>query len=85
MQDDAYDETDSIVVCPLTTEQIATPFFRPPLEPNTINGLAASSRIMIDKVAAVPRTNLGRRVGHIASDDLQAVELALVTFLGVAR
>lgn len=85
LQDEVYHETSSIVVCPLTSEQITTPFFRPTLQPNPINGLMMPSRVMIDKIAAVPRTNLGHMVGRIAADDMGAVELALLTFLGVAR
>jgi len=72
-------------VCLITSEQIATSFIRPPLEPDVENGLNESSRVMVDKVAAVPRSGLRRRVGRIADEQMRAVEDALMTFLGMAR
>jgi len=78
-------ETDSVAVCPLTTEQIATPFLRPPIEPNTANGLNASSRVMVDKIGAIPRVRMGKRIGEVTGEQMRAVEDALLTFLGMAR
>ena len=85
LQDDAYRETSSVAVCPLTTEQVGTSFFRPPLEPNEGNGLLAPSRVMVDKIAAVPREVMGHRVSSVSAEDLRAVEVAVMTFLGMAR
>jgi mRNA interferase MazF len=85
IQDDVYSETGSVAVCPLTTEQVATSFLRPPLEPSSSNGLLAASRVMVDKIAAVPRGVIGQKVGRLTAEELRAVELALLTFLGMAR
>ncbi len=85
MQDDAYAKTESVVVCPTTTEQITTEFLRPSLEPNEANGLLVASRVMVDKVAALPRGNLRERIGLIDDDKIRQVETALMTFLGMAR
>jgi mRNA interferase MazF len=78
-------ETDSIVVCPLTTDQVATQFLRPPLDPEPANGLEAKSRVMVDKVGAIPRARMGKRLGEITADQMRSIEDALGTFLGFAR
>jgi mRNA interferase MazF len=85
IQADEYRSTDSVVVCPITSEPASTKFLRPPLEPNSENGLLSPSRIMVDKVAALPRTKLRDRVGQVQAADVLAIETALMTFLGVAR
>ena len=85
VQDDVYSETSSVAVCPLTTEQVATTFLRPPLDPNAANGLLAPSRVMVDKIAALPRAAINQRVGRLGPDELRSVEVALMTFLGMAR
>lgn len=85
LQADEYLSTESVVVCPITSEQMATEFLRPSLEPNSANGLLATSRIMVDKVAALPRTRLRDRVGRVEASEIGEAETALMTFLGVAR
>jgi mRNA interferase MazF len=85
IQDDAFDANDSIVVCPLTTDPTAAPAFRVEVEPTDGNGLRAPCRLMIDKLAAVPRTRLRQRVGILEADDLLHLSRAIVVFLGLAR
>ena len=85
VQDEVYLETDSIVVCPLTTEQVVTAFLRPPVDPEPGNGLEAKSRVMVDKIGAIPRVRMGKRLGKITAEQMRAVEEALGTFLGFAR
>ena len=85
IQDDSYGDTSSVAVCLITTEQIATMFIRPRLEPDAENGLKESSRVMVDKIAAVPRSGLRKRLGRISDEQMRAVEEALMAFLGMAR
>ena len=85
VQDDRFDDNDSIVVCPLTTDPTAAPIFRLPLQPSTRNGLKAPCRMMVDKVTAVPRSRLGRLVGSLASEDMKALNRAIFVFLGLSE
>ena len=39
---------------------------------------------MIDKVAAIPRSKLGRRIGRISAADIDRVNDAIMIFLGLA-
>ena len=85
VQDDRFDDNDSIVVCPLTTDPTAAPIFRLPLQPSTRNGLKAPCRMMVDKVTAVPRSRLGRLVGSLASEDMKALNRAIFVFSGLSE
>lgn len=84
VQGDAFEALDSVAICPLTTIQAELPLFRLEVIPTEANGLRAPSRIMIDKVSAVPKAKLGGRIGRIADADILRVNRALATFLGLA-
>jgi mRNA interferase MazF len=83
IQDDRFD-TNSITVCALTTNPVDTPSIRLLIEPSHMNGLAAASRLMVDKIMTVPRTKLGRRVGQLSDEDTVRLNNAIVVFLGLA-
>jgi mRNA interferase MazF len=82
VQDDRFD-TDSVTVCPFTTDPTEAPLFRLVVEPKPGNGLGASSRIMVDKVTTVRRTRLGVKVGVLDDADVLRLNRALVVFLGI--
>jgi len=84
LQDDRFDATASITVCPFTTDQTESPLFRLPVEPSPGNGLRAPSRLMVDKIMTVPKTKLGARVGHLDDEDMVRLNRAVVVFLGLA-
>jgi mRNA interferase MazF len=83
VQDDHF-ETDSITLCPFTTDPTDAPLFRLLIEPNDGNGLSAPSRIMVDKVTTVRRSRLGTKVGVLDDASLLRLNRALVVFLGIA-
>jgi mRNA interferase MazF len=83
VQDDRFD-TDSVTVCPFTTDPTEAPLFRLPVEPARDNGLDAASRIMVDKVTTVRRVKLGSKVGALDDADIVRLNRALVVFLGIA-
>lgn len=84
VQNDVYPETATITVCPVTSDEMQTLVLRQAVQPNALNGLRRSSRIMIDKVATLPRSRLGRRIGMLSDDDMARVDRALLVFLGLA-
>jgi mRNA interferase MazF len=83
VQDDRFDATARITVCGFTTDPTDAPLVRLPIEPAAENGLAAPSRLMVDKIATVARGNLGRRVGRLADTDMLRLNRAMVIFLGL--
>ena len=84
IQDDHFDATASVTVYGFTTDPTDAPLFRLPVEPEPDNGLAALSRLMVDKITTVPRNNLGRCVGHLADTDMLRLNRSIVVFLGLA-
>lgn len=83
IQDDTFDANDSVIVCPLTTDPTRAPSIRIPLEPTPGNGLAVPCALMVDKLSAVPRTRLHRRVGMLEDDAMLRLSRSLVTVLGL--
>ena len=83
LQDDRFDATGSITVCPLTTDRTDAPLLRLPVEPADENGLRVPSRMMVDKITTVPRAKIGRRVGRLSDEDLTRLNRAVLIFLGL--
>lgn len=71
-------------VCAFTTDATEAPLFRLATEPDDLNGLRLTSRLMVDKITTVPRTLLGERIGRLAAPDLPRLNRAIAVFLGLA-
>ena len=84
VQNDRFSETDSIAVCPLTTDSGPMPLFRVAVEPGRENGLAQVSRVMADKLTTVPKDKLGRRIGRLDDETMLRLNRAMLVFLGLA-
>ena len=84
VQDDQFDMTTSVTVCAFTTDPTDAPLLRLPVEPNAANGLRAPSRLMVDKLATVPRTKLGSRLGKLDDAAMLGLNRAMLVFLGLA-
>ncbi len=84
IQNDKFDATLSIIVCPLTgTETDAEPA-RFAIDPSQSNGLLARSYPMVDKISSIPKTKLGRRIGQLDADDRALLNQHIILFLGLA-
>ncbi|SRR5579871_466341 len=84
LQDDRFDATESITVCPFTTDPTSAPLFRLPIEPSEDNGLRSVCHLMVDKIATVPKSKAGRRVGRLGDADIVRLNRATLVFLGLA-
>jgi mRNA interferase MazF len=84
VQDDRFEETDSVTVCPMTTVLVDAPLIRIPIEPTTANGLREPSHIMLDKVTTTRRSRVHERLGTLSREDMVRVERSLLVFLGLA-
>ena len=84
LQDDAFDVTASITICPFTTHALDAPLMRLPIEPSAQNGLRVISQLMIDKVTTVSKNKLDRCVGRLSNEDIVRLNRAVVVFLGLA-
>ncbi len=84
VQDDRFDATDSITICPLTSDPTEIPLLRIHLSPGSNTALTQPSSIMIDKLTTMPRSKLGEHIGEVSDTDMLALSRALVVFLGLA-
>ncbi|MHB1772688.1 MAG: type II toxin-antitoxin system PemK/MazF family toxin, partial [Acidimicrobiales bacterium] len=73
VQDDRFDATDSITVCPVTTDPTEIPLLRIPLQPVAGTGLAEASSLMVDKLTTMPRSKLGECIGAVSDTDMVAL------------
>jgi len=83
LQSDRFD-TDSVTICPFTTDPSDAPLLRLDIAPTGTNGLAEFSRIMVDKITTMPRGKLGRRIGRLGDEDMLCLNRAALIFLGLA-
>lgn len=85
IQDDAFAETDSVTVLPLTTSLLDAPLMRVRVAAGESSGLDRDSDVMIDKLTTVRRANVKVQVGRLSAEQLAQVERNVMAFLGFAR
>ena len=85
VQSDLFNPTHaSIVICPITSHPVDAPLFRLTIPPSRTNGLKAESQIMVDKIMAVHRDRIGKRIGRLSDAEMEQVDRALGLWLGIA-
>ena len=84
IQSDWLDETDSVLVCLVTSTQRATPLYRLDIPAGAATGLREPSQIMADKIMAVRREKCGPAIGHVGAAELLALGRILALMIGVA-
>lgn len=85
LQDDAFAGTDSLLVALVTTDPTAAPLLRLPIAPDAVNNLSKPCSVMVDKIMAVPRAKVGRRIGRLDDRSMAAVNVMVATIMGLAR
>lgn len=84
VQDDRFEETNSVTICAITGDSTEAPLFRIPLSAGPDNGLIEDSHVMVDKISTVRRERLGRRIGALSDGDMRRIDRAILVFLGIA-
>jgi mRNA interferase MazF len=84
VQSDLFDATTSVTLCLLTSTEVPAPLFRIGLQPDSGNGLGATSFAMADKLVTVRRDRVGQQLGQLAPTDMERLDRALLVFLGLA-
>lgn len=82
LQDDRFDSTDSLTVCPFTTTEVDAPLLRVPVLADDASGLGKDSYLMVDKVTTIRRSNARTVLGHLPATQLLEFERRLLVFLG---
>lgn len=83
VQDERFQDLNSITVCPMTSDVMETGLVRPMIQPGPLNGLRVASQVMVDKITTVPKDRLGNAIGVLGDTEMVQIERALVVFLGI--
>jgi mRNA interferase MazF len=83
IQSDRYNKDDSVVTCLVTSHEmtVTDAEYRVGLPKTKENGLKIDSYVMIDKIVAVPRSRLNKRIGRLSNVKLEEVYVRLMDFL----
>ena len=84
IQSDFLAETDSVLVCLLTTTLRGVPLYRLSLPAGPDTGLHAPSQVMVDKIMAVRRDRCGAPIGRVDEAALVALGRVLALVVGIA-
>ncbi len=82
VQDDRFDATDSLTVCPFTGTEVDAPLMRVRVTADEENGLDQDSFLMVDKITTVRRSNVHAVVGRLEATAMVEFERRLLVFLG---
>ncbi|MFM7345116.1 MAG: type II toxin-antitoxin system PemK/MazF family toxin [Tagaea sp.] len=83
VQSDWLDESDSVLVCLLTSTLRSAPLYRVDVEATPGTGLRAGSQAMIDKIFAVRRTKCGPVIGRLDEKTTLSLDRALSLAVGL--
>jgi mRNA interferase MazF len=84
IQDNSFQDLNSVTIALITSDPADLPELRIDLLPNQENGLREPCRVMIDKIATIPKSKLGQRIGVLHGSDMVRVNQAILVFLGLA-
>ena len=86
VQSGRFGELPSSIVCPITSFEDGSDFrgLRPVVQPSEQNALEHPSRIMVDKLIAMPNYKLVQQIGMVDAETMAAIDTALTLLLGLA-
>jgi mRNA interferase MazF len=72
---------ESYVIALMTTSNEGARILRVEVEPTIDNGLRETSRIMVDKLYAIPSHRMSQHIGKLDADAMRRIERALMIIL----
>jgi mRNA interferase MazF len=81
VQDDRFDATDSVTLCPFTNTEVDAPLLRVPVVASEANGLGHDSYLIVDKITTVRRSNARTVLGRLEATTSVEFERRLLVFL----
>ena len=84
IQSDWLAETESVLVCLLTSTVRETPLYRLTVPPTSKTGLRQVSQVMVDKIMAVRREKCGLAIGRLDEASMLALNRLLALVVGLA-
>jgi mRNA interferase MazF len=71
----------SVVICPITSYLLDATLFCLTVSPSRENGLKVESQIMVDKITAIKREHIAKKIGKIDETEAASVDRALSIWL----
>jgi mRNA interferase MazF len=84
IQSDNIAQTDSVLVCLLTSTLRDASVYRVDVPQRETTGLRARSQIMVDKIASARRIKCGAPIGRLDSATIQSLNRMLAVVTGIA-
>lgn len=84
IQSDWLAETDSVLVCLLTSTVRETPLYRLTVPSTPETGLQRVSQVMVDKIVAIRRDKCGPPIGRLDEAGMFALNRLLALVVGLA-
>lgn len=83
IQADWLTETDSVLICLMTSTQRDAPLFRYMIPATDETGLREISYVMTEKIFAIPRSKCGPVIGRLPRGATSALNRMLATVIGL--
>ncbi len=83
VQSHALLDSESLLLCPLTSDVSTAGPFRLEIQATSDNGLQQASVAMTDKITAVPRRRCREVVGRLAEAEVKAIDAGLIFVFGL--
>jgi len=84
IQSDRFLRTKSVLVCPMTTTEVASPLFRLLVAPLPETGLREMSYAMTEKLTPIQREKCGPVMGRLSDQALLDLDEMLAVITGLA-
>lgn len=84
IQSDNLGETESVLVCLVTSTRREAPVYRLDVPQGAITGLRMPSQIMADKILTVRRTKCSAPIGRLDAAMIQTLNRMLAVVTGIA-
>ena len=84
VQSDWLDDTETVLICPLTSTARDAPLYRLDVVALPSTGLRRPSQIMVEKIVAVRREKCGAAIGHLDASSLASLGRMMALMIGVA-
>lgn len=84
IQSDVLTDTDSVLICQITSTVRGFSVYRLPIPANPATGLRKKSEIVVEKINAIRRDRCGPVIGRVDEATLMALGRKLAIVTGVA-
>lgn len=84
VQSTAFSALPSLLICPLTYEEIDAPMLRVAVGGSSETGLPQPAWAMTELLTAVPRERVGTVLGQVGGAVLRDLDRAMLAVLGIA-